>query len=132
MNPLKTSRNFKEPPLLNISVNGFHFCFGNLGSYYRLMHEKRDKGISRIFFSKKFRKWFNYFTCILPNYLTNKSQKEFWKNNHFENTRAGFLLRCQNPLRQNTSKIMHFQIWKNKNFIPYFVVAYDMIKIYTH
>ena len=101
-------------------------------SKYRLMHEKRDKSIIKNFISKKFRKWFYFFTCILPNYLIHKSQKEFWKNSHFENTRAGFLLRCQNSLWQNTSEIMHFQAWKNKDFIQYFVVAFDPIKIFTH
>ena len=99
---------------------------------YRLMHEKRDKSIFRIFISKKFRKWFYFFTCILPNYLTHESQNEFWKNSQFENTRAGFLLRCQNSLRQNTSKMMHFQAWKNKDFIQYLVVVFDLIKIFTH
>ena len=44
---------------------------------------------------------FIFFTTILPDYVTHESQIEFWKNSHFENTRAGFLLRCQNTLRQN-------------------------------
>ena len=75
---------------------------------------------------------FMFFTCILPNYVTHESQKEFWKNSHFENMRAGFLLSCQNWLRQNTPKIMHFQAWKNKDFKQYSVVAFDPIKIFTH
>ena len=78
------------------------------------MHEKRDKSILRIFINEKFRKLSYFFTCILPNYLTHESQKDFWKNSHFENTRAGFLLWCQNSLWQNTSKIMHFQDEKIK------------------
>ena len=28
--------------------------------------------------------------------------------------------------------MMHFQAWKNKGFIQYFVVAFDPIKIFTH
>ena len=31
------------------------------------------------------------FTCILPAYVSHESLKEFWKNSHFENMRAGFL-----------------------------------------
>ena len=103
----------------------------NLGMY-RLMHEKRDKSILIIFINEKFRKLFYFFTCILPNYLTHESQKDFWKNSHFENTRAGFLLWCQNSLWQNTSKMMHFQAWKNKDFMQYYVVPFDPIKIFTH
>ena len=72
------------------------------------------------------------FTCILPDYVTNEIQKEFWKNSHFENTRTCFLLRCQNSLRQNSPKMMHFQAWKKKDFNQYYVVAFDPIKIYTH
>jgi hypothetical protein len=72
------------------------------------------------------------FTCILPDYVTNEIQKEFWKNSHFENTRTCFLLRCQNSLRQNSPKMMHFQAWKKKDFNKYYVVAFDPIKIYTH
>ena len=64
----------------------------------------------------------------MPHEIT----KEFKKNSHFENMTAGFLLRFQNSLRQNTSKMMHFQAWKNKGFIQYFVVAFDPVKIFTH
>jgi hypothetical protein len=28
--------------------------------------------------------------------------------------------------------MMHFQAWKNKGFIQYFVVYFDPIKIFTH
>ena len=44
----------------------------------------------------------DFFTCILPDYVGHESIKEFLKNNHFENMKAGFLLRCQNSLRQST------------------------------
>ena len=40
------------------------------------------------------------FTTILTDYVSHESSKEFWKNTKFENTRAGFLLRCQYSLRQ--------------------------------
>ena len=73
-----------------------------------------------------------FFTYILPNYVPHESQKEFWKNSHFENKRAGFLLMCQKSLRQNTPKMMYFQARKNTDFNQYFVVAFDPIKISTH
>ena len=41
--------------------------------------------------SEKFTKHFYIFTCILPDFVSHESLKEFWKNSHFENMRAGFL-----------------------------------------
>ena len=38
--------------------------------------------------------------------------KEFRKNSHYEDMTAGFLLRCQNLLRQISPKMLHFQAWK--------------------
>jgi hypothetical protein len=35
------------------------------------------------------------FPCILLDYVTHEITKEFWKNGHFENVTAGFLLKCQ-------------------------------------
>ena len=73
------------------------------------MHKKTEKSILRFFIYKKFKKQFHFFTCILPSYVFNESTKEFWKNSNFENMRANFHRRCQNSLRQNSPKIMHFQ-----------------------
>ena len=87
---------------------------------------------SKILLEKKLTNWFWFFTSILPDYVPHESQKEFWKNSHFENTRAGFLLRCQKSLRQNTPKIIYFQARKNTHCNQYFVVAFDPIKICTH
>ena len=64
------------------------------------------------FISEKFKKQFYSFICILPDYLSHESSKIFWKKRHFKDMRAGFLRRCQNSLRQNSPKIMHFQAWK--------------------
>ena len=58
---------------------------------------------------KSSKKQFHFFTCILPNYVFNESQKEFWKNSNFENMRAGFLRRYQNSLRQNSPEMIDFQ-----------------------
>ena len=100
--------------------------------YYSLMRKKPDSTIFKNFISKKFRNWFYFSICILPDYLPHESQKEFCNNSHFENTRAGFLLRCQKSLRQNTPKIIYFQARKNTHCNQYFVVAFVPIKICTH
>ena len=52
---------------------------------------------------------FIFFTCILPDYVSHKSLKEFWKISHFENMRADFFRRSQNSLRQTSPEMMHFQ-----------------------
>ena len=93
------------------STTSLYQSYSALGvlSWYSLMHKKPDSTIFKKFISKKFRKWFNFLISILPDYVPHESQKEFWKNSHFENTRAGFLLRCQNSHRQNTPKMMYFQ-----------------------
>jgi hypothetical protein len=53
------------------------------------------------------------------------SSKEFWKNSHFENIRADFLRKCQNPLRQTSPEMMHFQVL----FSLIIVIALDPIRI---
>ena len=75
--------------------------------------EMKEKMYIQNFTIEKSKKIFNYFTCILPDSMANGVIKEFWKNSHFENMTASFLLRCQNSLRQTSPKIMHFQRWKN-------------------
>ena len=83
------------------------------------MRKKPDSTIFKKYISKKFRKWFYLFTCILPDYVPHENQKEFWRNSHFENTRAGFLLRYQNSLQQtkvgDTSQCSKMQIIKLQN-----------------
>ena len=68
-------------------------------SMYSLMHKKTEK----------VQKQFYFFTSILPGYVINERPKEFWKNSNFEKMRANFIRRCQNSLRQNSPKIIHFQ-----------------------
>ena len=46
---------------------------------YSLSHFKRGKSIFKKSISKKFRKQFYCFTCILPNYLAHDIPKEFLK-----------------------------------------------------
>ena len=65
---------------------------------YRLMHEKRDKSKFNIFIIEKFKKILHSFTCILPDYMSHETTKQFWKISHFENMTAVFLLRYQNSL----------------------------------
>ena len=50
-----------------------------------------------------------FFSCILPDYVSHESPKEFWKNSHFENMRADFLRRCQISLRQTSPEMMRYQ-----------------------
>ena len=38
---------------------------------------------------------FHFYTCILPDYVACERLKEFWKNSHFENMIASFLLKGQ-------------------------------------
>jgi hypothetical protein len=70
---------------------------------------KMTKVYSKMLLMKSLRNSFYLFTCILPDYASHESPKEFWKNSHFENMRADFLRRCQNSLRQNSPEMMHFQ-----------------------
>ena len=79
-------------------------------STYRPVRKKYDIFKLKIFINKKFWKTFYFFTCILTNYVAHDITKEFWKNSHFENMTAGFLLRCQNWLRYEISLIWHWNI----------------------
>ena len=54
-----------------------------------------------------------FFICILSDYMAHDISRAFLKNVHFENKKAGFLLRSQNLLRQISPKRMHFLTWKN-------------------
>jgi hypothetical protein len=48
--------------------------------------------------------------------MAHEISKEFFKNSHFEDMTAGFLLSCQNLLRQISPKMMHFQAWEKLIF----------------
>ena len=87
---------------------------------YSLMSKKLDSTIVKKSISKKFRKLFFFLSAFYLIICLMKAKKNFENSSHFENTRAGFLLRCQKSLRQNT------------DFNQYFVVAFDPIKISTH
>jgi hypothetical protein len=73
---------------------------------------KSTQNLIRIFFDKKFTNCVYFFTCILSDYMAHEIPKYFFLNSHFEDMTAGFLLRCQNLLRQISPKMMHFQAWK--------------------
>ena len=100
------------------STTSLYQSYSALGvlSWYSLMHKKPDSTIFKNFIRKKFIKWFYFLPAFYLIMCLMKVKKNFEKNSHFENTRAGFVLRYQNSLRQNTSKMMHFQAWKNKGF----------------
>ena len=60
----------------------------------------KEVTITILFFSSKtLRQCFIFLIYTLIDYLVHEISKEFWKHSHFENMRAGFLLRCQNWLR---------------------------------
>ena len=89
----------------------FFKCYPNfILIEYRPVRKKYDSFKLKIFINKKFWKTFCFFTCILPDYVAHDITKEFWKNSHFENMTAGFLLRCQNWLRYEISLIWHWNI----------------------
>ena len=52
---------------------------------------KSTKVYQRMGLMKSSKKMILFFTCILPDYVSHESLKEFWKNCHFENISAGFL-----------------------------------------
>ena len=55
-----------------------------------------------------------FLPAFYPNSLLMISPKNLEKNSHFENMTAGFLLSCQNSLRQTTPEIKYFQGWQNR------------------
>ena len=57
---------------------------------YRPVHKKYDSSKLKNFINEKFKKIFNFFTCILPNNVAHDITKEFWKNSNFENMTAVF------------------------------------------
>ena len=71
------------------------FFEGKLDSDSKRIRQK----FYQFFINVKFKKIFNLFICMLPDYMAHDITKEFWKNRHFENITASFPLRCQNLLR---------------------------------
>ena len=57
---------------------------------------KRSQFTILFFSSNTSRQCFIFLIYILIDYLVHEIFKEFRKHSHFENMRAGFLLRCQN------------------------------------
>ena len=76
------------PVLILLTVEGLKAVLRNLLHHFSLMKSSENK--------------FYFFTCILVGYVAHESPKEFLEYSHFENMRAGFLLRCQNSLWQTT------------------------------
>ena len=76
--------------------------------YYRLVHKKYVSSKLKNIINEKFKKK-NFLPAFYPILLLMISPKNFEKNSHFENMTAGFLLSCQNSLRQTTPEIKHFQ-----------------------
>ena len=94
------------------------------------LHSKVAEVYSKVLLVKSFENIFFifhlHFTFLIICLM--KAPKQFLGSGHFENTRAGFLLRWQSSLWQTTSKIMHFQTWKT-HLNTYYVIAFDPIWI---
>ena len=69
----------------------------------------------QFFFNERLKKISHFFTSILPNYVPHEITKEFWKNNHFENMTAGFLLRYQNLLLSFSRSTGNLQFFSTFN-----------------
>ena len=93
-----------------------------------LFRNEKHKTIFINVISEKLRKQFCFLTCISPDYVADKSFKEFWKNSHFKNMRADFLRSCQNSLRQIDDAFADMTFF----FCCYYVIALDPIKILNH
>ena len=98
-------RNLGSPNLFHslFVVQVFSFYMKQDRSYFDICKDWGPKKVTiyfPIFYLVKKIKNLSYsFTCILPDCVANEITKEFWKNSHFENRRAGFLLGCQNSVR---------------------------------
>ena len=97
---------------LNQDTDYGHMKAKSLNKYINSDRKWIGQKYTKDFSNKMFRKKFGFLTCILPDYLSHESPKEFWKNSHFENMRADFLGRCLNSLWQTSPEMMHFQAWK--------------------
>ena len=77
---------------------------------------KSTQNWKRFLFSKKFKNFVYFSTCILPGYMAHEITKEMWKNSHLKNMSASSLLRGKNILQYFTPEMMHFQAWKKLVF----------------
>ena len=77
---------------------------------------ENNTNLDSIFDLVKVQKLLLFFYLRLTWLLAHDITKEFWKNSHFENMRAVFLLSCQNSLRWEKSLICHWNIdsWRQK------------------
>ena len=77
-----------------------------------LIRNESDKIRFKNFIIIKEQETILFFICILPDYVSHESSKEFWRNSYFEHMRADFLGRSLNSLWQTSPEMMHFQAWK--------------------
>ena len=112
---LKLQRIIKPEPVLKVLFSKsykWNSSFNHTVILLKTGDLKSTQNWIWFFFSKKFKNCVYFFTCILPDYMAHNISKEFLEDSHFENTTAGFLLRCQNLLRLIPPKMMHFQTRK--------------------
>ena len=80
------------------TYTSFRYKRDNLFQYFSLMKSSENE--------------FNFFACILADYLAHESPKEFWKNSHFENMRAVSFWGVKTHFGKLPLEMMHFQPWK--------------------
>ena len=99
---------------------GIAGLFRQIGGSYSLNTFKWHKSNIKNLWMKSSEIVFIFFTCFLPDYMAHDIRKEFWKNVHFENMPAVFLLRCPWEL----SWICHWNIdsWKQKMLFVHVIV----------
>ena len=84
--------------------------------HHKVCPIENNTNLDSIFYLVKVQKLLLFFYLHLTWLLAHDITKEFWKNSHFENMRAVFLLSCQNSLRWEKSLICHWNIdsWRQK------------------
>ena len=75
----------------------------------RLLFEMNQTKVLSTFHKEKLEKLFFFLTCILPDYLPHEITKEFWKNSHFKNMTAGFVLSIIIHIRKNLLEFKNIQ-----------------------
>ena len=71
----------------------------SLDQRYKLCLVKKDTKFNQVFFLIKSSEIILIFLPeFLPDYMAHDITKQFWKNIHFENMTAGFILRYENLL----------------------------------
>ena len=101
---------------LNKNYQNFYGFSNDRKNSNKVCPIENNTNLDSIFYLVKVQKLLLFFYLHLTWLLAHDITKEFWKNSHFENMRAVFLLSCQNSLRWEKSLICHWNIdsWRQK------------------